>query len=104
MKQLRRWLIAVVSLRLAAAGQTAPISFWSIPELFTTRVELRPSYGSAQLAGLPGARSIWNRVSPSNWNRARHWVNYLHTWPAGASPKRKIPGGSGDRVTQFLQQ
>src|ERR1700730_2716798 len=24
--------------------------------------------------------------------------------PAGASPKRKIPGGSGDRVTRFLQQ
>jgi Integrase core domain len=23
--------------------------------------------------------------------------------PAGASPKRKIPGGSGDRVTRFLQ-
>jgi Integrase core domain len=23
--------------------------------------------------------------------------------PAGASPKRKIPGGSGDRVTRFLR-
>ncbi len=31
-----------------------------------------------------------------------------HTWapvdPAGASPKRKIPGDSGDRVTRFLQR
>ena len=25
------------------------------------------------------------------------------TVPAGASPKRKIPGGSGDRVTRFLR-
>src|SRR6516164_5116358 len=24
--------------------------------------------------------------------------------PAGASPKRKIPGGSGDRLTRFVRQ
>lgn len=88
----------------SALGYQAPSQYETeFLRVIDTGVDIGQSIDAA-----PEDRALRGRTSSADvaLQTAGVAASRRHTGPppAGASPKRKIPGGSGDRVTRFLQQ